>query len=243
MSIHANPESWVALDLHCDQLYTLYCHGPDRQTPIAEQAAAIDQHYKNGEFDYFGVSNLDAQMLQEWLRLADERGYVKPSIYQGQYNLLCRGWEDALFPLLRQHGIKFSGFSPLAGGFLTGKLTFADPVPDSLKGTRFEETDGNLLGKAFRRWYDKPSMHSAMQQLKVSCEREGISMMDASLRWVAYHSGLGEADEMVFGATTSAQIATVANAVADGKLPQALADDINGLWAICKEDATSIIQY
>ena len=79
-------------------------------------------------FEHFGVSNLESETLQEWLKVAEERSYVKPSIYQGQYNLLCRSWEDKLFPLLRQHGIQFSAFSPLAGGFLTNL-----PSPEILR--------------------------------------------------------------------------------------------------------------
>jgi aflatoxin B1 aldehyde reductase len=182
-------------------------------------------------------------MLEEWLRIADENDYVKPTIYQGQYNPLCRGWEDELLPLLRKHGISFSGFSPLAGGFLTGKLTFAIDPPQSLEGTRFDLAENNLMGKAFRRWYDQPSMHSAMHQLKASCERAGVSTMDASLRWTAYHSALGKDDEIVFGATTPEQIRAIAKAIADGPLPETLAEDVSRLWHGCKEYGKTIIQY
>jgi hypothetical protein len=38
------------------------------------------------------------------------------------------------------------------------------------------------MGKAFRRWYDKPGMHAAMRQLNTACERERIATIDASLR-------------------------------------------------------------
>jgi aflatoxin B1 aldehyde reductase len=74
-------------------------------------------------------------MLEEWLGIADERQYVKPIVYQGQYNLLYRRLEDTILPILRKHGIRFSGLSPLAGCILTGKLTFADSSPDRIKGT------------------------------------------------------------------------------------------------------------
>ncbi|KAF2185202.1 aflatoxin B1 aldehyde reductase-like protein [Zopfia rhizophila CBS 207.26] len=229
--------------LRATKVDTLYCHGPDRVTPISTQAATIHKYFQNGTFEHFGVSNLDATMLEEWLNVADQNGYVKPSIYQGQYNLLCRGWEHKIFPLLRRHGMRFSAFSPLAGGFLTGKLTFATNPPESLKGTRFDMAEENLMGKAFRRWYDKESMHSAMQYLRTSCDKVGVSMMDASLRWIAFHSFLREGDEIVFGATSPEQIETIAKAVSDGPLPQSLVDDIDRLWEACKTDGEMILEY
>lgn len=87
-------------------------------------------------------------------------GYVKPSVFQGQYNLLCRTYETTLFPLLRQHGIAFMAYAPLAGGMLTGKVTLLSN-PEALKGTRFEVSKDNLMGMAGRNWYDKPAFHDA----------------------------------------------------------------------------------
>jgi aflatoxin B1 aldehyde reductase len=204
----------------------------------------INKHFQNGTFSNFGVSNFSADMLEEWLHIADERGYVKPTLYQGQYNILCRGWETKIFPLLKKHGMKFSAFSPLAGGFLTGKLTFATETPEeSLKGTRFDMAEDNLMGKAFRRWYDKESMHAAMRRFRASCAREGVSTLDASLRWLAYHSFLREGDEIVFGATSAEQIESIAKAVSDGPLPQSLVDDIDGLWESCRSDGEKILEY
>lgn len=49
-------------------------------------------------------------MLSEFIEICDRNGYIKPSVYQGQYNLVCRGSEDTLFPTLRKHGIVFNAF-------------------------------------------------------------------------------------------------------------------------------------
>ena len=72
--------------------------------------------------------------VESWLRISEKSGYVKPSWYQGQYNLLCRTAEEILFPLLRQEGMHFAAFSPLGGGFLNGNLT-----PQKATGVRFVE--------------------------------------------------------------------------------------------------------
>ena len=71
------------------------------------------------------------------MEIAAEENLVMPSVYQGQYNVFCRGYEDELFPVLREFGIDFEATSPLAGGFLTGKLSYS-PSPEQLEGTRFE---------------------------------------------------------------------------------------------------------
>ena len=66
--------------------------------------------------------------MRDLLSVCSANGYVKPSIYQGQYNALFRSCEKYLFPWLREHNIKFYAYSPLAGGFLTGKLTLPKMV-------------------------------------------------------------------------------------------------------------------
>ncbi|KAF2012095.1 Aldo/keto reductase [Aaosphaeria arxii CBS 175.79] len=116
--------------LKIPKVNVFYCHSPDKQTPIAEQAAAMDAEYRKGRFSHLGICNIPTEMLEEWIQVAEQKGYVKPSIYQGQYNLLSRTYETTLFPLLEKHGINFAAFSPLASGFLTGKLTFAKGSED-----------------------------------------------------------------------------------------------------------------
>lgn len=141
------------------------------------------------------VSNFSVSMLEKWMETSTAKGYAKPSVYKGKYNLFCRGLETSLFSTLRKYGVSFVAFkqaspfpptfvewtnrfhfhSPLAGGFLTGKLTRSNPTQD-LKSARFEILDGNPLGKAFRHWYYKVSMHQPLKSL------ESFAMATAS-RW------------------------------------------------------------
>ncbi len=57
-----------------------------------------------------GVSNFPPEMLCEFLEICEKKGYVKPSVYQGEYNLITRGAEQALFPILRKHGMAFIAY-------------------------------------------------------------------------------------------------------------------------------------
>lgn len=133
-------------------------------------------------------------------------------------------------------------YSPLAGGFLTGKLS---PIanPTRLKGTRFEVTDDNVLGQAFRHWYDKPQMHTAMEKLRRLTEDHGLSMEEASLRWIFYHSALTEHDSVITGASKVSQIASTAAMITAGNLPEKLVTGMNELSDLCRLDAASITQY
>ena len=54
-----------------------------------------------------GVCNFPPDILKEYLEICDKEGYVKPTIYQGRYNLIARELE-AVFPILREHGISFN---------------------------------------------------------------------------------------------------------------------------------------
>lgn len=79
----------------------------------------VQQLYQLGCFKRFGLSNFLAQDVQKAYDYAKERGYVLPTVYQGNYSPVARLQETLLFPTLRKLGIAFYAYSPLAGGFLT----------------------------------------------------------------------------------------------------------------------------
>jgi aflatoxin B1 aldehyde reductase len=58
----------------------------------------------------FGLSNFPPELVAEFISVCEEKGYVKPSVYQGLYNLLSRESEETLFPLLRKHNIAFNAY-------------------------------------------------------------------------------------------------------------------------------------
>lgn len=97
-------------ELKTDSVETMFLHVPDRQTPFEEVAKAMDELAKSGAFKRFGLSNYSPDEVQKFIDICDKHGYVKPSVYQGHYNALVRGGEEALFPLLRQHGMSFFAY-------------------------------------------------------------------------------------------------------------------------------------
>ena len=128
-------------------------------------------------------------------------------------------------------------FSPLAGGFLTGKLTPTKTAED-LKTTRFAE--GNAMGKAFRHWYDKPGMHTGIEKLRTICEENNVAMDEAAMRWIVYHSILDAQDAVIIGASKVSQIEGNTRDLKKGPLPGGLVKELDALWEIVKEDSASI---
>lgn len=170
-------------------------------------------------------------MVEEWLSVAEKEGLVKPSVYQGQYNLLCRAYETELFPLLRKHHISFTAFSPLAGGFLLGNFT-AEGVQG---GSRF------AIDSPFKGWYDRPSMHAAIEKLKAIAEKTGLGMDELSLRWLAHHSILQDQDGIILGASRVGQISRNVAQINDGPLDGSVAKELDDLWEAVKHDGMRII--
>lgn len=156
-------------------------------------------------------------MLESFIVICENNGYVKPSVYQGQYNLICRRPEKELLPFLRKHNMTFNAYSPLGGGFLTGKLTLG-----TAEGTRLR----SAYGAHFANWYDRPEFHDAVRRLLEIIEPLGIKPSEAALRWLAYHSDLGERDGIILGATKVEQLKQNLEDVEKGPLPREVVDVI-----------------
>ena len=120
-------------------------HMQDAQTPEDEVVAAMDELVREGKIHYFGASNYAAYRLVESLWASDRRGLSRFVTLQAQYNLLERSLEFEHIPALRRFGLGLLPWSPLAGGFLSGKYRRGAAAPaDSrlgIKSQRFEGVD------------------------------------------------------------------------------------------------------
>lgn len=206
-----------------------YLHGPDRQTPLEEQCRAIGKLYSEEKFERFGVSNISPTEVQSIYDICKQNGYPLPSVYQGGYNPLQRAGEPALFPLLRKLDMKFYAYSPLAGGALAKKI---DDVLTPAPGTRFDAM------KVFGDIYLKQHNIDALAILKGECDAEGISTMEATMRWFMHHSPLVEDDGVILGASSTKQIEESLKACEKGPLPSGLVKAFEDLWAAIKDETT-----
>ncbi|KAE8446463.1 hypothetical protein EG329_011926 [Mollisiaceae sp. DMI_Dod_QoI] len=187
--------------LGVEKVNILYSHVPDKDTPVEESARAFDKHYRAGHFEKLGLCNYSTAQMKEWVEVCEKNNYVKPAIYQGHYNAITRTPEEELYPFLRQHNIKIFAFGPLAGGFLTGKVSLATEAA-SLSGGRWDPGRFPLYPKT----YDKPAIHNAMIEFCKKCEAAGLTPTEVSLRWIMHHSVLGEGDGIILGASKVDQL-------------------------------------
>jgi len=217
--------------VNIDQFDILYLHAPDETVPITETLEAVNEVYKKGTFKRFGLSNFNAEQVQEVYDLSKEKGWVLPSVYQGNYSPIARHLETLLFPTIRKLGFVFYAYSPLAGGFLTKATADLDAGAG-----RFNDV---ALGGLYSRLYDKPSLRSALAEWNDVAEKEGISKAELAYRWVAYDSFLKAelGDAVIFGASKLGQIEQTAGWLKKGGLSEEAHKRIDAIWESVKDDA------
>ena len=198
-----------------------YFHGPDRQTPLEESLRAINQLYREGKFARFGVSNYHATEVKAILDICDKHEYVRPSVYQGGYNALARAGEKELFPLLRQHNIAFYAYSPLAGGYFSRPATELRSPPS---GSRMDQM------QVFSAMYVNDLSLEIHDSLSGACEAEGLTLKEATLRWLMHHSTLGDEDGVILGASSLAQMEENLEACRGGHLPDVVVREFERAW-------------
>ena len=92
------------------QVLVCYLHSPDVETDLDETLAAMDDLYRQGFFQEFGVSNFPAwQVMQIWMK-CKERGFCLPRVYQGVYNPIARQVEADILPCCRMLGMRFNAW-------------------------------------------------------------------------------------------------------------------------------------
>ncbi len=118
--------------LQTDYIDLYQAHWPDADTPIEETLRAFDDLVQQGKVRYIGASNYKAWQLMEALWVSDKYNLVRYECLQPHYNLLWRAeFERELRDVCRTYGLGVIPYSPLAGGFLTGKYRRDKPLPDS----------------------------------------------------------------------------------------------------------------
>ncbi|KAJ1552111.1 hypothetical protein HK405_012625 [Cladochytrium tenue] len=222
--------------LNLEQVDIYYLHSPDHKTPIEETLSGIQELYMQGRFKRFGLSNFLPYEVEDVVRVARDKGYVLPSVYQGNYNAVARGMEAELFPVLRKHGIAFYAYSPLAGGFLTkSKAQFQAGA----KGEgRFTEGGGDLAN-LYRELYVKPKLLDALDTWAAISQDAGIPRAELAYRWVRYHSALraDHGDTIIVGATTLDQLRQTLVGLDKGPLPAEIVRRIDGVWEDVRDEA------
>lgn len=160
--------------LQTDYIDLYQVHGWDSNTPLEETLRTLDDVVRQGKVRYIGLSNFmswqaaTAVMLQKHLGLEP---FVTAQMY---YSLVGRGLEHEFQSFAQYHDLGILVWSPLAGGFLSGKYSRTNPAPT---GTRFAEA-GTFVP------FDREMGYRVVEVLKKVADRHDVSAARVALSWV-----------------------------------------------------------
>ena len=116
----------------------LYIHGVDTLTPLEETMRGLEDVVRAGKVRYLGISNHPAWMVAKANGIADKMGWTKFVALQNYYSIAARDVERELVPLALSEGLALMPWSPLAGGFLSGKFTRNNEVAGDSRRDSFD---------------------------------------------------------------------------------------------------------
>jgi aryl-alcohol dehydrogenase (NADP+) len=179
-----NSRRWItrAVDdslrrLGTDWIDLYQVHRPDPATAIEETVDALTDLVRAGKIRAWGTSTFPAEELVETCWAAERRHVAAPHTEQPPYSILCRGIERSVLPTCRRHSIGVLVWSPLSGGWLTGKYRRDAEVPSDSRGAlQPDHFDGGNVAK-----YD------AVEQLAKIADGAGLTLTQMSLAWTLAH--------------------------------------------------------
>jgi len=164
--------------LQTDRLDMYLIHEPDPDTPLEETLIALDDMVRAGKVLYVGASNIEAWRLARARAISDARGLARFDWVQNSYSLLDRGQEREMFPLCADEGVGFTAFSPLAGGWLTGKYQAGAVYPDGSRMTLRPEPYRHL---------ERAAIFRGLAALADEARARGVDVSALALAWVLHH--------------------------------------------------------
>jgi aryl-alcohol dehydrogenase-like predicted oxidoreductase len=180
-------------------LYQL--HRPLSTIPIDETLRALDDLVRSGKVRYLGTSTFAAWQLVEALWVSKELGLHRVVCEQPPYHLLDRRIERELVPMAQTYGLALIPWSPLAGGFLSGKYRRGEgPPPGSRLGQHADGADPHFTDDAFR----------VLEVVQALAHEQGATPSQVALAWVAQQPGV---TSPIIGPRTLAQLEDCLGAV------------------------------
>jgi aryl-alcohol dehydrogenase-like predicted oxidoreductase len=157
-----------------DQLDLYLTHAPDPETPIDETLGALDELVRAGNVRAIGASNLDAEQLEEALETSERLGLARFEWVQNEFSLLEQR-AGGVLAVCEREGLGFTPFSPLAGGWLTGKYRRGERYPAGSRMTvRPEPYEGLATEKTFR----------ALDAFTAAAVARGVEPAALAIAWV-----------------------------------------------------------
>ena len=174
-------------NLQKENIEYFFLHAPDHETPIIDTLTKCDELWRKEKFHQLGISNYSKEQLEEIKIICENHNLIKPSIYQGMYNLISRNVEE-IFPHLEE--MEFWAYNPLAGGLLTGKYK-----------NGIQENSRFMNNSIYQNIFWKSEINEKLKKF-YQLENE----IENSLIWLKKHSLLRKNDKVILGASTMDQL-------------------------------------
>lgn len=184
--------------LQTEAIDVYFIHGWDKHTDIAETLATLKDLMSLGKIHHIAWSNVSGWHLQKIICTAQMAGMALPVAVQPQYNLLERGVEVEVLPCCLENGISITPWSPLGGGWLTGKYT-ADARPSG--ATRLGEDPNRGVEAYDLRNTDRT--YAILDVVQNIAEQVSRPPSHVALAWLSARQGVGT---ILLGARTTAQL-------------------------------------
>ena len=190
-------DSLRRLSVETIDLYQVHAHDP--WTPIEETLRFLDDAVRVGKIHYVGLSNFTAWQLQKAVDVADARSLTRPVTLQPQYNLLVREIEWEIIPACSVEGLGLLPWSPLGGGWLTGKYR----RDESPKGATRLGENPNRGVEAYDRRSRMERTWDVIVAVRQIAEVRGSSMAQVALAWLVDRPAV---TSVILGARTLEQL-------------------------------------
>ena len=188
--------------LDTDYLDLYQLHKPDPDTDFDETLGALSDLVRQGKIRYFGTTTSEAHHLVEMQHTARERGHIRPVTEQPPYSILVRDAERALLPVAEQYGLGVLTWSPLAGGWLSGRWRRGEDVAASRRAKgNSSRHDPERLENIVKR--------EAAEQLADLANEAGIPLATLSIAWILRHPAV---TSVIIGPRTPEQLASLLEA-------------------------------
>ncbi|WP_137151990.1 aldo/keto reductase [Devosia sp. FKR38] len=174
-------------------------HAWDALTPIEETLRFLDDAIRNGKIAYYGFSNFLGWQMTKAVWTAKMAGFAAPVTLQPQYNLLVRDIEHEIVPAAQDAGIGLLPWSPLGGGWLSGKYK-RDQMPTG--ATRLGENPKRGM-EAFEKRNSDLRTWEVIGAVEDLAKARGASMAQVALAWVAAQPAV---TSVILGARTTDQL-------------------------------------
>ncbi len=183
--------------LQTDRIDLYQLHRPDPNTPMDEQLSALTDLVRQGKILYIGTSTFPACTLCESLWLSDTHNFERFVSEQPPYNILCRSIEKEVLPFCRKYGFAVLPWSPLAGGWLTGKYTAGKKPPSGSRGDRKGWDTDSAKGKK------RVAVIEKLLDVIQDQDPPGASLSQFALAWLLHQP---DVTSPIIGPRTSEQL-------------------------------------